>query len=54
VKSTEAVLGYGIDFGTSNSAISIAYSDRVDVLSLGAAKSSLTLPSFSRRGSDPS
>jgi len=46
VKSTKAVLGYGIDFGTSNSAISIAYSDRVEVLSLGAARSSLTLPSF--------
>jgi hypothetical chaperone protein len=46
VKSTEAVIGYGIDFGTSNSAISIAYADRVEVLSLGAARSSLTLPSF--------
>ena len=46
MKSTEAVLGYGIDFGTSNSAISIAYADRVEVLSLGAARSSLTLPSF--------
>lgn len=39
-------LGYGIDFGTSNSAISVAYSDRVDVLGLGAARSSRTLPSF--------
>lgn len=39
-------LGYGIDFGTSNSAISIAYSDHVDVLYLGAARSALTLPSF--------
>src|ERR1700738_696740 len=46
VTSTRAPLGYGIDFGTSNSAISIAYADRVDVLALGAAHSSLTLPSF--------
>jgi len=46
VKSTETPLGYGIDFGTSNSAISIAYQDRVEVLALGAARSSLTLPSF--------
>ena len=46
VKSTAIPLGYGIDFGTSNSAISIAYHDRVDVLPLGPARSSLTLPSF--------
>jgi hypothetical chaperone protein len=39
-------LGYGIDFGTSNSAISIAYPDHVEVLPIGAARSSLTLPSF--------
>ena len=39
-------LGYGIDFGTSNSAVSIAYSDRVEVLPLGASRSSRTLPSF--------
>jgi hypothetical chaperone protein len=39
-------LGYGIDFGTSNSAIAVAYADRVEVLPLGAAKSALTLPSF--------
>ncbi|HSS60527.1 MAG TPA: Hsp70 family protein, partial [Candidatus Limnocylindrales bacterium] len=38
-------LGYGIDFGTSNSSVSIAYSDRVDVLALGAS-GSRTLPSF--------
>jgi len=39
-------LGYGIDFGTSNSAVSIAYADRVEVLPLGASRSSSTLPSF--------
>src|SRR5437870_12411655 len=39
-------LGYGIDFGTSNSAVSIAYADRVEVLSLGASRASRTLPSF--------
>jgi hypothetical chaperone protein len=46
VKSTGIPLGYGIDFGTSNSAVSIAYPDRVEVLALGTARSSLTLPSF--------
>jgi hypothetical chaperone protein len=46
VTSTGIPLGYGIDFGTSNSAISIAYPDHVEVLALGAARSSLTLPSF--------
>jgi hypothetical chaperone protein len=46
VTSSGSPLGYGIDFGTSNSAISVAYADRVDVLELGAARSSLTLPSF--------
>ena len=44
--STGIPLGYGIDFGTSNSAISIAYPDHVEVLALGAARASLTLPSF--------
>src|SRR5437870_2756947 len=39
-------LGYGIDFGTSNSAVSIAYADRVEILSIGATRSSRTLPSF--------
>lgn len=39
-------MGYGNDFGTSNSAISIAYADRVEVLSLGATRSPLTLPSY--------
>jgi hypothetical chaperone protein len=38
-------LGYGIDFGTSNSSVSIAYSDRVEVLPLGRSGSK-TLPSF--------
>ena len=39
-------LGYGIDFGTSNSAVAIAYADRVEVLPIGPARSSRTLPSF--------
>ena len=38
-------LGYGIDFGTSNSSIAVAYPDRVDVLGLGGS-GSRTLPSF--------
>ncbi|TMB87735.1 MAG: hypothetical protein E6J37_09425 [Chloroflexi bacterium] len=50
VNSAGPALGYGIDFGTSNSAISIAYADRVEVLSLGATQEtgggSRTLPSF--------
>src|ERR1700674_4527634 len=40
---TSRPLGYGIDFGTSNSAVAIAYADRVEVVPLG---SSMTLPSF--------
>jgi len=36
-------LGYGIDFGTSNSSVSIAYADRVEVVALGSSR---TLPSF--------
>ncbi len=39
-------IGYGIDFGTSNSAVSIAYPDRVDILPIGPTRSSSTLPSF--------
>ena len=38
-------LGYGIDFGTSNSSVSVAYADRVEVLSLGQS-ATRTLPSF--------
>jgi hypothetical chaperone protein len=38
-------LGYGVDFGTSNSSISIAYPDRVEVLPLGHS-AARTLPSF--------
>jgi hypothetical chaperone protein len=38
-------LGYGIDFGTSNSSVSVAYPDRVEVLPLGRSASP-TLPSF--------
>jgi hypothetical chaperone protein len=41
-----APIGYGIDFGTSNSAISVAYRDRVEVLALGRSRSAMTLPSF--------
>jgi hypothetical chaperone protein len=41
-----APVGYGIDFGTSNSAISVAYPDRVEVLALGRSRSAMTLPSF--------
>jgi hypothetical chaperone protein len=43
---TARPLGYGIDFGTSNSAVSIAYPDRVDVVPVGPSRSSMTLPSF--------
>jgi hypothetical chaperone protein len=39
-------IAYGIDFGTSNSAISIAYLDRVEVLPIGPSRSAMTLPSF--------
>ncbi len=39
-------LGYGIDFGTSNSAVSIAYKDRVEVVPLGSSQATMTLPSF--------
>jgi hypothetical chaperone protein len=39
-------LGCGIDFGTSNSAVSIAYDNRVDVVPLGDSRTSTTLPSF--------
>jgi hypothetical chaperone protein len=38
-------LAYGIDFGTSNSSVSVAYPDRVDVLPLGTS-AARTLPSF--------
>jgi hypothetical chaperone protein len=38
-------LGYGIDFGTSNSSVSVAYRERVEVIPLGAS-ASRTLPSF--------
>jgi hypothetical chaperone protein len=39
-------LGCGIDFGTSNSSVAIAYADRVEVLPIGPGGSSKTLPSF--------
>src|SRR5437660_10535385 len=38
-------IGYGIDFGTSNSSVSIAYGDRVEVLALGGSAARM-LPSF--------
>ena len=41
----ERPLGYGIDFGTSNSSVSVAYADRVEVLGLQGS-GSRTLPSF--------
>ena len=43
---TARPVGYGIDFGTSNSAVSIAYADRVEIVPLGPSRSSMTLPSF--------
>src|SRR5260370_26756088 len=46
VNPAAAPVGYGIDFGTSNSAISVAYADRVEVLALGPSRSTMTLPSF--------
>jgi len=46
VVEIEAPIGYGIDFGTSNSAISVAYAGRVEVLTLGPSRSAMTLPSF--------
>src|ERR1700682_5624229 len=46
VTSTARPLGYGIDFGTSNSAVSIAYADRVEVVPLGRSRAAMTLPSF--------
>jgi hypothetical chaperone protein len=46
VNSSAKPVGCGIDFGTSNSAISVAYPDRVDVVQLGPSKSAMTLPSF--------
>src|SRR5258708_3008950 len=46
VNPAGAPVGYGIDFGTSNSAISVAYADRVEVLALGPSRSTMTLPSF--------
>lgn len=38
-------LGYGIDFGTSNSSVSVAYADHVEIVPLGAPASTV-LPSF--------
>src|ERR1700674_5457393 len=46
VSSPTNPIGYGIDFGTSNSAVSVAYADHVEVLPLGRSRSALTLPSF--------
>ncbi|TMB93798.1 MAG: hypothetical protein E6J40_14730 [Chloroflexi bacterium] len=42
----QAPVGYGIDFGTSNSAIAVAFADRVEVVPLGPSPSAMTLPSF--------
>jgi hypothetical chaperone protein len=46
VSASTKPVGYGIDFGTSNSAVSVAYVDHVDVVPLGRSRSALTLPSF--------
>jgi len=46
VNSRTAPVGCGIDFGTSNSAIAVAYADRVDVVPLGPSPTAKTLPSF--------
>jgi len=46
VSGSARPLGYGIDFGTSNSAVSVAFADRVDVVHLGESRASMTLPSF--------
>jgi hypothetical chaperone protein len=39
-------LGYGIDFGTSNSAVAIAYPDRVEVARVRVDQVALMLPSY--------
>ena len=39
-------VGYGIDFGTSNSAIAIAYPARIDVLPMAPGRTTQVLPSF--------
>jgi hypothetical chaperone protein len=44
--TSDQPLGYGVDFGTSNSAVAIAYADRVEVSHLGTMRSGQTLPSF--------
>ena len=46
VISKQVPVGYGIDFGTSNSAIAVAFVDRVDVVPLGPSPAVMTLPSF--------
>jgi hypothetical chaperone protein len=43
--SRTAPIAYGIDFGTSNSAVSIAYADRVDLVPVSIASRAPTLPS---------
>jgi len=42
---TEHVLGFGIDFGTSNSLISIGWADRVEVVNVGSRRVPENLPS---------
>ena len=41
-----SVIGYGIDFGTSNSAVAAAHPDRVEVIPIGPSGSATTLPSL--------
>ena len=41
-----SAVGYGIDFGTSNSAIAVAHRDRVEVVPAGPGAAARTLPSL--------
>ena len=45
MKTAERPIGCGIDFGTSNSSVSLAFADRVEVVPLGESGSRV-LPSF--------
>jgi hypothetical chaperone protein len=42
----QSPVGYGIDFGTSNSAVSIAYPDHVALVAVTGGEAALTLPSI--------
>ena len=45
-RRAEGPVGYGIDFGTTNSSIAIAYPDRVEVVSVEAGTLPEVLPSI--------